>query len=252
MRLSGKTCLVTGGASGLGKAIVQGFAREGATVACIDVNQDRLDATEDACADLPGRVHGITADVRSWDAVTSMVTTTKQKLGSIDLLVNNAGITQRIVTDGAERDTVVDLPVDVWDTVMDTNARGPFLCTKAVLPGMLAAGSGRLLHISSGMGRDASNRGGYAPYVASKHALEGFCACLADELDGTGISSVVLRPPDGAVYTQTREYLPESEREERHAPDVITEAAVSLAAGEGEHGERYIATADGSGFVSDE
>lgn len=251
MGLHTKTCIVTGGASGLGKAMVRRFAQEGADVACVDLNSERLGKTRTELADCPGEVLGIEADIRSWKAVKSMVRSTNQRFGHVDVLVNNAGVTQRTVTGGDPRDSIGDLPVDVWDTVLDTNLRGPFLCTKAVLPDMIASDHGRLIHISSGMGRDASNRGGYAPYVASKHGLEGFCECLADELSDTGVSSLVLRPPDGAVYTQTRDYLPKSERDDRHHPEVITEAAVQLATGGGENGGRYVATADGSGVEPD-
>lgn len=249
MELDDKVIVVTGGASGLGKAMVRRFLTEGAKVSCVDIDPDRLQRTKRDVADAPGEILAMKTDVRNWDEVQMMVETTRDTFGNIDVFVNNAAITQRIVSGGEPRNSIVDLPVDVWDTVLDTNLRGPFLCTKAVLPGMLTAGDGRLFHVSSEMGREATRRGGYAPYVASKHGLEGFCDSLADELSDTGVDSMILYPPDGAVYTQTREYLSEPERQRRHRPDVITTAAVRLAAGEGENGERYKATPDGEGLV---
>lgn len=248
MQLSETVILVTGAASGLGKAMSEAFLSEGATVVGGDVDTAGLRETEEHFSDRTGRFIPIEADVRSWDDVTTMVKTAREEVGPIDVLVNNAGVTQRLLTDGEERKKVVDIDVGVWKSVIETNLVGPFQCTKAVLPEMLERGSGRIIHISSGMSRNAEGRGTYSPYVASKHGLRGLATCLADELSDTGVDSLSLRPPSGSVYTETREYLPKREQEKRHDPEVIQSAGVALVSGAGQNGGEYVATVDGEGF----
>lgn len=248
MRLDGSVAVVTGGASGMGRAMVEGFLREGADVACLDVDEERL-ARVAARSGAPGELLALRADVTSEEDVREAIGRTREALGEVDVLVNNAALNQRTATGGEARKPVAELPVGLWDAVMDTNVRGPFLCTRAVLPDMLSAGSGRLLYLSSTMAR--SGRPHYAPYVVSKFAIAGFCDCLRQELDGTGVECLVLRPPDGSVDSETREFLDEEQRRGRHPPAVITEAAVQLAAGRGENGGVYVATPDGNGYERD-
>lgn len=247
MRLRNTTVVVTGASSGLGKAMATAFVEEGASVACASRSEDRLSA---AVAGMTGDGEAIAVptDVRSPDAVSGLVEETAGRFGPIDVLVNNAGVMQLDVDEeGAER-PVAAVRVDAWDAVVETNLRGPFLCSRAALPGMLERDAGRLVHVSSGHG--ASGRANRAPYVASKFGLEGFHESLALELEDTGVSSVALRPPDGGVYTERRGQLGRSPEEFRHrSPDVIREAAVRLAAGEGENGGRYQVTQDGEGYV---
>lgn len=247
MRLNEKVVVVTGASSGLGKAMAGAFVDEGARVACVARTADRLEATVDEIATEPGEATAIPADVRSWEDVQTMIETTNDVYGEIDVFVNNAALRQWTAT-GEVPDPIHDIPVDVWDAVLETNLRGYFLCAKAVLPEMLAREGGRLLHLSSGYGRTA--RPNCGAYSTSKFGVEGLCGTLELELQETGVDSVVLYPPSGGIST---EYLVEHGSDpdafEHADPGVIAEPAVQLAAGRGEHGGWYMGTPEGDGFV---
>ncbi|RQG87934.1 SDR family oxidoreductase [Natrarchaeobius halalkaliphilus] len=249
MRLRNRTVVVTGASNGLGKAIATACTEEGARVVCASRSAEKLDAL---AADLTertdeGNAVAVPTDVRSWDDVRSLVAETTDRFGGIDVFVNNAGITQLNVAGEPSYRPVSDVPVDAWDAILETNLRGPFLCSKAALPGMKARGSGRLIHVSSGHGlRARANR---SPYVASKFGLEGLHETLTRELEETEIDSIALRPPNGGVYTERKGENETTKETYRHeSPTVISETAVRLAADEGEHGGRYVANADGDSY----
>ena len=242
MRLEDTAIVVTGAAHGLGRAMATGFVGEGADVAWVDVDGEALETAVGA-VDGPGRSLAVTADVRSWAAVRSALARARRAHGPVDVLVNNAGVKQLTVT-GDER-PAWQVPVDVWDAVLETNLRGPFLWSRAVLPAMVDRGVGRVIHVTSGHGRSARAR--RAPYVASKFGLEGFHRTLARELEGTGVSSVAFTPPGGGVRTREAEFV-EDPSSMSHDVDVVVEPAVRLAAGEGDNGGRYRGTVDGEGF----
>lgn len=242
MRLEDTTALVTGAARGLGRAMADGFVREGASVACVDVDAEALEAT---VADLegPGAATPVVGDVGSWPAVRSMVGRARRDHGAIDLLVNNAGVKQLTLT-GDERPTWA-VPVGTWDEVLATNLRGSFLCVRAIVPAMVDRGSGRVLTVTSGHGVSARTR--RAPYVASKFGLEGLARTLALDLEGTGVDSLAFTPPGGGVRTGEARYV-EDPASFSHDPAVVVEPAVRLAAGGGDNGDRYRATSDGEGL----
>lgn len=245
-RLETETIVVTGASSGLGKAMANAFVTEGTRVIYSAPNKERLTAAVEAITEenADGEAAAVRADVRSWDDVRNLVRRTRERYGEIDVFVNNAGITQPKVNPDHTQRSVHDLPISTWDTILDTNLRGVFLCTKAVLPSLLSKDSGRLIHISSGHG--VSGRANRTAYVASKFGLEGFHESLAHELKDTGVDSLTLRPPSGGVYTESSErYGRGPETYTHESPDVIAEAAVKLAAGRGENGGRYQATPDG-------
>lgn len=250
MRLADKTIVVTGASKGLGRAMADAFVSEGAQVVYSSRSQDHLDtAVEEIRADDPaGEAAAVSADVRSWDDIKQLVQRTNELFGEIDVWVNNAGVLQYKVSSDHSQRTVEDIPISTWDTVLDTNLRGVFLCTKAVLPEMRERDSGRVVHISSGHG--VSGRASRAPYVSSKFGLEGFHESLALELEDSGVDSIALRPPGGGVYTENSQLIDETPEDYPHeSPDVIAEAAVQLAAGDGENGGRYQATPDGTDYV---
>lgn len=243
MRLEDTTVVVTGGAHGLGRAMAEGFVAEGARVAVVDIDEAGLDEAV-ARFEGSGVAVAVVADVRSWTAVRDMVGRVRRKLGPIDVLVNNAGVKQLTVT-GDER-PAWEIPVGTWDTVLETNLRGPFLCTRAVVPAMLDRGHGRLIHVTSGHGTSARAR--RAPYVASKFGLEGFHRTLSRELADTGVDSLAFAPPGGGVRTREAAFVADP-RTMEHEPEVVVEPAVRLASGEGENGGRYQGTPDGEGLV---
>lgn len=249
MWLKDRSIVVTGASSGLGLAMASEFVVEGADVVCSSFEENELRRTVDELNSRGlGRAIAITADVREWEAVRELMAETVDQLGKLDVLVNNAGVTQLHATEENERYPVVDLPVGAWERILDTNLTGVFYCSKAALPYMLGRGSGRVMHVTSGNGvRGRPNR---SPYCASKFGLEGFHESLSRELEGTGVDSIAFRPPPGGVYSERYGKIgrtPESFTFQ--SPDIIVETAVRLASGEGENGGRYVATEDGADYV---
>ena len=155
----GKVAIVTGAGSpaGIGFASARGFAEGGGSVVCIDVT-----GAEAAALSLGGAAFGVTMDVRDGAAWEKLVSDVVARFGRIDILVNNAGI-------AVAGDTAAEVSEEVWDRIMDINAKGVWLGMRAVLPGMLAQGSGKICNIASTAAhiglRDA------AAYCASKGAV---------------------------------------------------------------------------------
>jgi len=155
MRMKGKVCVVTGGARGIGRGIVETFVREGAErVWALDVNDAEFAAMEKALPAAKGAVVDVTDSV----AVGELVARIKAECGRIDVLVNNAGIT---------RDNLIHKMSDSdWDAVIDVNLKGVFIMTRAVAPLMMESGSGAIVSISSVVGLDGNI--GQTNYAATK------------------------------------------------------------------------------------
>ena len=168
MRLDGKTAIVTGGAMGIGKAIADGLAEEGARIVIADLDPG------DSAGRYEGGI-GIQTDVSSEDEVNAMVSQVVEECGGVDILINNAGIYASL-----EMRPFDQIPVDEWRKVMDINVLSMFLTTKAVAPHMREAGGGRIVNISSG----TPFRGVpfLAHYVTSKGAVVTLTRVLAKEL----------------------------------------------------------------------
>jgi NAD(P)-dependent dehydrogenase (short-subunit alcohol dehydrogenase family) len=167
--LEGKVAIVTGGAQGIGRAIAEALAADGARIVIAD-----LKGADGAAADLPDGV-GLTVDVASQDDVARMAAETVQRCGAIDILVNNAGLYASLPMRPFEQ-----IPVEEWRQVMDVNVLSMFLTCRAVVPHMRAQGGGRIVNISSG----TPFRG--VPfllhYVTSKGAIVALTRALAKEL----------------------------------------------------------------------
>ncbi|MFB6095998.1 MAG: SDR family oxidoreductase [Haloferacaceae archaeon] len=246
MRLEDTTVVVTGASRGLGAAMARAFVAEGARVVCAARTAADLNAVV-ADAEGPGEAMAVPTDVREWASVAELFEAARDAYGPIDVVVANAGVQQR-TAGGDRREPVVDVPVDVWDAVIRTNLSGAFHTAKAALPEMLERDAGRIVFISSGAG--TTGRANRSPYIASKHGLEGLASSLAKELDGSGVDSLVFRPPGGGVYTESRSYR-ERESYAHESPTVVNEPMVQLASGAGDHGGHYVGTADGTGFEDD-
>jgi len=161
MRFEGRSAVVTGAAQGMGRAIAQAFVDEGAQVLLGDLNADKVEQTAVELDRGQGRVSAIACDVTKADQVEAMVAATIDRYGKIDHLVNNAGtITMH---------KVVDLTEEDWDLNMTVNAKGVFLCMRAVLPHMLERESGTIVNVASQAGKRGYKL--FAHYCASKAAV---------------------------------------------------------------------------------
>ena len=163
-RLDGRTALVTGGARGIGEAIARAFVREGAAVAVLDRQLAPARAIADTLAANGAKVIAVAADVSDEAAVESAVKAATKGLDHIDILVNNAGIDTTSL--------VVDMPTAMWDEMIAVNLRSVFLCTRAVLPGMIARKFGRIISTSSQLAHKGAAE--MAHYAAAKAGVIGF------------------------------------------------------------------------------
>ena len=179
--LEGKVAIVTGAAQGIGQAIADGLAREGARIVVADVQR----AEEAAAAYVNGV--GLTVDVSNEDDVERMVTETLERCGAVDILVNNAGLYASL-----EMRPFTDIPLEEWRLVMDVNVASMFLTCRAVVPVMRERGGGKIVNISSG----TPFRG--VPfllhYVTSKGAIVALTRALAKELGKDSIHVNCVAP----------------------------------------------------------
>jgi len=170
-RFDGRGVVVTGAAQGMGRAIAGAFLAEGARVVLSDINAQGVEETAGQL-DPGGRAFAVRCDVTKTDEVNDLVEAALGQLGAVDVFVNNAGtITMR---------RVVELSEDEWDTVMDVNAKGVFLCTRAILPHMLERKSGSIVNIASQAGKRGYKL--FAHYCASKAAVIVFSKGVALEV----------------------------------------------------------------------
>lgn len=192
MELAGTTAIVTGAARGIGRGIALCLAAEGVNVVVADLGDPvRADMDETAAAVRARGVRAATVDVdvRDIAAVRAMVQKTLEWFGRLDILVNNAGVVSVAGVAGMDEAT--------WDRIIDTNLKGTFLCSQAVIPHMMERRSGRIVNISS----QAGKRGyaGLAHYCASKFGIIGFTQALAFELASANITVNAVCP--GEVNT---------------------------------------------------
>nr|MBA2770221.1 SDR family oxidoreductase [Sporichthyaceae bacterium] len=190
--------LVTGAGRGIGREIALGLARDGAQVALLGRNRRTLEDTAAACASAGASATAVLpADVTDRRAVASAVTAVTRELGPVDLAVANAGVREA----GAASPWAAD-PDDWWQ-VIETNLRGVFHIDREVVPGMVARGSGRVLHVGSGMGQRPHPE--WSAYAVSKAALSRLTDSLAAALAGTGVTVLEMSP--GLVRTDMTETM---------------------------------------------
>jgi len=174
--LSGRTALVTGAASGIGRAITERFIGDGAQVIALDRDADRLGKV---CADT-----GATPLVVDLSDTAGIADAIAEFASTVDILVNDAGIQH------VER--IEDFPVETFETILRIMLTAPFVLTRAVLPGMYERGWGRIVNVSSAHGRRASPF--KSAYVTAKHGLEGLSKVIALEGAGKGVTSNCINP----------------------------------------------------------
>jgi NAD(P)-dependent dehydrogenase (short-subunit alcohol dehydrogenase family) len=168
-RLAGKRAIVTGAASGIGAAIAERFALEGAAVVLADLDEPRARATAERIAAAGGRASAVRADVATAAGAAAAHAAAMEALAGVDVLVNNAGI-------GAEG-TLAETDFETWSLVMRVNVDSMFHCCQAVVPGMLAQGGGAVINMASVAGLVGLPR--RLAYGASKAAVIGFTKALA-------------------------------------------------------------------------
>jgi len=182
------SAIVTGGAKGIGLGIAKELARHGCRLALWDMDVEALHAATDEIAALGVEVQSFQVNVAAQEQVESAVTQLQGKWGRIDVLVNNAGI-------GGDK-LVAKMDLDFWKRVIDINLTSQFICSKAVIPGMVERNFGRIINIGS---RAWLGNRGQASYSASKGGVVSFTRSLALEFARNGITANVVAP--GIVET---------------------------------------------------
>lgn len=197
MRLENKTAIITGGACGIGRATAIIFAREGAAVVAVDVNEAGGAEVADEIASKGGKASFVKANVANKQDVDKMVAHALDAYGRIDILVNNAGI----LADAR----LVKMEIEQWQRVIDINLKGVFLCGQAVAQVMEKQGSGVILNASSVVGLYGNF--GQTNYVASKAGVIGMTKTWARELGKNGIRVNAVAP--GFIATDILKSIPE-------------------------------------------
>ncbi|WP_326751155.1 glucose 1-dehydrogenase [Streptomyces hirsutus] len=213
--LSGKSVVVTGAASGIGRAAALRFAAEGAEVVVADLNADGAESVVDEIRSAGGTAVAVAGDLSDGAVVDEVVATAVDAFGGVDVLVNNAGVMDSM-----------SAPVDVtdaeWDRVLRINLTAPFLLTRAVLPHMLSAGGGAVVNTAS----EAALRGSAAgtAYTVSKHGLLGLTRSLAVMYRDQGIRANAIVP--GGTMTGIATGL--DVNREAHGPAVVGRYMVNM------------------------
>lgn len=201
--LEGKTLLITGASRGIGRAIAIKFASEGANIAMTNiVEDDEFCNVSDECEKLGAKVKRYVSDVADFEGSQELADKVMKDFGSIDVLINNAGIT---------RDTLLmRMTEEQWDQVMQINLKGAFNLTKAVLRPMMKQRNGSIINMSSVVG--VSGNAGQSNYSASKAGMIGFTKSVAREIGSRNIRCNAIAP--GFIITEMTDKLPDEVKKE--------------------------------------
>jgi 3-oxoacyl-[acyl-carrier protein] reductase len=200
--LTGRVAVVTGASRGIGRAISETLARQGAFVAMADVLGDAVQEAAREVVAAGFRAEGYAMDVTGAESVQSTIDRILEVHGRVDILVNNAGIVRDNVAFRMKREE--------WDAVLNVNLTGTFICSQAVLRPMMRQRSGRIINISSVVGQ--MGNAGQSNYAASKAGIIGFSKALAREVAVRGVTVNVVAP--GLIDTDMTRALPEQVRNE--------------------------------------
>jgi 3-oxoacyl-[acyl-carrier protein] reductase len=196
--LNGKVAVVTGGAQGIGRAIAEALAGQGANVVVADLQEEKAEATaKDLTASTGQPAIAVKVDVADSASAKAMIDRAIDEFGHVDILVNNAGTTRdNLIMRMSEAD---------WDLILNINLKGAFNCSKAVVRPMMKQRSGRIINISSVSG--LAGQAGQTNYSSSKAGLIGLTKALAKELGGRNITVNAVAP--GFIETELTADLPQ-------------------------------------------
>lgn len=223
MKLENRIALVTGAGSGIGRAVAETFAQEGAHVVSVGRTREKLDAAKQEAGEPGARLHPRALDVSDRTAAKALVAATVAQFGAIDILVNNAGV-------NVPRRALSELSMDDFDKIVQVNLNGAFYLIHEVLPIMRKRRDGLIINVSSIAGLRGSDLGG-AAYSASKFGMAGLGKTLGLEEGGNGIRSCLIYP--GEVNTpilDSRPVVPDADQRARMLqPEDLAQAALLVA-----------------------
>jgi 3-oxoacyl-[acyl-carrier protein] reductase len=227
MKLSNKIAIVTGAGRGIGRAIALGYAREGASLVICSRTDDQIRSVQEEIGHLGGRCIRWHCDVRREDDAKQLVERTLQEFGRVDILVNNAAVGMGVIRpDFMERPVPFwEIDATQWSQITDTNFKGVFLCSKAVVPQFIQQGSGKIINLTGGPA--IFTRKGFSAYGPSKAGMEALTKVIAVELEEYGVCVNLLAPGGG---TDT-DLVPKKEPR-LLKPEIVVPAAVYLASEE--------------------
>ena len=252
VNLRGQVAIVTGGANGIGRAIVQAFASSGANVVIVDVDGDAGRRAAEEVAGAGGVCSALAADVSDLGQMERVVDQVLDHLGRIDILVNNAGINTR-----SDRAPIHEYALEDWQQILQVDLTGVFVTSRAVIPAMLRSGGGRIVNISSVAGLVPLRL--QSAYVAAKAGVANLTRSMALELGPHGILVNAVAPgstltrgtealfygPDGAYSEKAASLLSHIPLGRPGAPEEIAHAVLFLAAPEASYINGAILTVDG-------
>ena len=192
MLLKDKVAIVTGAGQGIGAAIAQAYAREGAKVAVVDMNAEAADAVAAGIRQAGGAAKGLACNVAERASVDRMVSAVAAEWGRVDILVNNAGITRTAM--------LHKMTQEQWQQVIDVHMNGSFYCLQAVVNGMIERKSGRIINVTSTAGLLGTI--GQINYSAAKAAIAGMTKSAAKELGRHGITVNAIAPGAATPMTE--------------------------------------------------
>ena len=199
MRLAGRTALITGAAQGIGLAVAQRFAAEGARLVLVDLNADKVEAAAAQLREAGAAALAVAADVTAAADVKAAVECALREYGALDIVVNNAG-----GSGNARAFDIEAVTEEIWDRLIALNLKSAFLFCREAMPHMKARGYGRIVNVSSGIargnGRPQATAGAVLPYAAGKAGVLGLTSTLAKMVAESGITVNAVVP--GFVLTE--------------------------------------------------
>jgi 3-oxoacyl-[acyl-carrier protein] reductase len=245
--LNNKIAIVTGASQGIGKIIAFELAKSGAHVACISRNKKAIESIVDEITINGGQASSFPCDISDADTLSEIITEIIKENSRIDILVNNAGITKDSL--------LMRMSIEQWDDVINTNLKGAFHCTKAVVRYMMKNKFGRIINITSIVG--LTGNAGQANYAASKAGLIGMTKSIAKEVASRGITANCIAP--GWIETSMTDKLSGEVKNEflSHipvgrigSPDDIANAVIFLASDEAGYITGQTITVDGGRIIN--